>query len=207
MDFPGSNLQSSLERRRNSEHEQSTTIEAGSHSDLGMNISATEPWDRQPETPSQELCECYVQSKIGDDDTAHVIDEERYEIFHGQCTRCEESRHPVKPLCRGCQHLRLRHLINCIDEGRLFRVKFGGLSCTFCNLMAGALFDNEPSYLSDAKLMNELFTICFHRLQGAYRKICVKWENRFHGCSSSLWLCDENGKYVSKNSSSPLGVD
>ena len=196
-------MQSSLERRRSPEHDQSTTIVAGSHSDLGMNTSATELWDRQPETPSQELCECYVQRKIGEDDTTYAIDEERYELFHGQCTRCEESRHPVESLCPGCRHLRLRHLINCANEGRLLQVKFGGLSCNFCNLMAGALFKDRPSCISDAKLMNELFTICFHRLEGAFRKICVRYSNSW----SSLWLCDENGKSISKHSRTPSKAD
>lgn len=60
-----------------------------------------------------DACVFCPSSLVYDDDEPTA--DERDELFHKPCSTCSSSNFQTEPLCSSCQHLRLRHLVMCVD--------------------------------------------------------------------------------------------
>jgi len=117
--------------------------------------------------------------------------QETYELFHEPCSDCTPAAPSEEVLCKICRHLRLRHLVRCVDRKTrrqynfLLRRTHVATRCSFCHLVTDML----AAALGAEKLKSVIGKDYKILLYLGYPQISETWES---DVSADLYACNDD---------------
>lgn len=107
-----------------------------------------------------EYCGLLRGFKLPNGSARDPTESESWNFFHGPCSSCsaEDGSLDSPLLCSVCNHMRLRHLIECLSHDRSFLLQLGTVrelqerpDCSFCNF----IFDTVIKLKKNGKRISE----------------------------------------------------